>query len=94
VLSAALLPWFFVTPIFFRIDDQTLRGLHDHRWAEPLLRWANPVAPFVEAVRSVLYDGAVPAAGVLLYVPVAAALALAGGWLVFRRMSAELAVVL
>jgi ABC-type polysaccharide/polyol phosphate export permease len=92
ILAAALLPWFFLTPIFFRVGD--LPGIKGHEWAEALLRWANPVAPFVEAVRSVLYDGTAPAAGVLLYVPAAAALALAGGWLVFRRMSAELAVVL
>ena len=56
--------------------------------------WANPVAPFVEGVRSVLYDGAAPAAGVLVYVPVAAAVALVGGWALFRRMQPELAVVL
>ena len=52
------------------------------------------VAPFVEGVRSVLYDGAAPAAGVLVYVPVAAAVALVGGWALFRRMQPELAVVL
>jgi ABC-type polysaccharide/polyol phosphate export permease len=92
ILSAALLPWFFLTPIFFRVGD--LPGIHGHGWAEALLRWANPVAPFVEAVRSVLYDGAAPAVGVLLYVPAAAALALVGGWAIFRRMQGELAVVL
>jgi ABC-type polysaccharide/polyol phosphate export permease len=92
ILAAALLPWFFLTPIFFRISD--LPGIHGHGWAEALLRWGNPVAPFVEGVRSVLYDGAVPAAGVLLYVPAAAAVALLGGWALFRRMEGELAVVL
>jgi lipopolysaccharide transport system permease protein len=92
ILAAALLPWFFLTPIFFRISD--LPGVHGHGWAEALLRWANPVAPFVEGVRSVLYDGAVPAAGVLAYVPAAAAIALLGGWALFRRLEGELAVVL
>ena len=92
ILAAALLPWFFLTPIFFRVGD--LPGIRGHGWAEALLRWANPVAPFVEGVRSVLYDGAAPAAGVLVYVPVAAAVALVGGWALFRRMQPELAVVL
>src|SRR5437016_3234206 len=78
ILAAALLPWFFLTPIFFRVGD--LPGIRGHGWAEALLRWANPVAPFVEGVRSVLYDGAAPAAGVLVYVPVAAGVALGGGW--------------
>jgi ABC-type polysaccharide/polyol phosphate export permease len=92
ILAAALLPWFFLTPIFFRISD--LPGIHGHGWAEALLRWVNPVAPFVEGVRSVLYDGAAPAAGVLVYVPLAGAVALLAGWLLFRRMEGELAVVL
>jgi ABC-type polysaccharide/polyol phosphate export permease len=92
ILAAALLPWFFLTPIFFRISD--LPGLSGRPWAETLLRWVNPVAPFVEAVRSVLYDGRAPSAGTLVYVVVAAAVALGAGTLLFRRLEGELAVVL
>jgi ABC-type polysaccharide/polyol phosphate export permease len=92
ILTAALLPWFFLTPIFFRVGD--LPGLDAHAWAEPLLRWGNPVAPFVEAVRTVLYDGAVPAGDVLAYVAAAALVALGGGLALFRRLERELAVVL
>jgi lipopolysaccharide transport system permease protein len=92
ILAAALLPWFFLTPIFFRISD--LPGLSGRPWAETLLRWVNPVAPFVEAVRSVLYDGRAPSAGTLVYVAVAAAVALGAGTLLFRRLEGELAVVL
>jgi homopolymeric O-antigen transport system permease protein len=92
ILAAALLPWFFLTPIFFRVQD--LPGLDGREWAEALLRWANPVAPFVEAVRDVVYAGAVPAGATLLYVAAASALALAGGWALFRRLERELAVVL
>jgi ABC-type polysaccharide/polyol phosphate export permease len=92
ILAAALLPWFFLTPIFFRIQD--LPGLQGRGWAEALLRWGNPVAPFVEAIRDVLYSGAVPGGATLAYVAVVSGLALAGGWALFRRMQAELAVVL
>jgi ABC-type polysaccharide/polyol phosphate export permease len=92
ILAAALLPWFFLTPIFFAVDD--LPGLEGHGWAEALLRWANPVAPFVEAVRAVLYGGAGPGADTLLYVAGVSAAALLGGWALFRRLQAELAVVL
>jgi ABC-type polysaccharide/polyol phosphate export permease len=92
ILGAALLPWFFVTPIFFRPD--TFPGLAHHAWLGVVLRWCNPVAPFIEAVRDVLYDGAVPGFGTLLYVAVAALLALIAGRWLFRRLSAELAVVL
>lgn len=92
VLAAALLPWFFLTPIFF--EPGSLRGVRDHPWIGDLLRWANPIAPFIEAFRSILYRGEVPSAGVCAYVAVAAAIALAGGIAAFRRMSGELAVVL
>ncbi len=92
ILAAALLPWFFLTPIFFRVDD--LPGLSGHGWAGALLEWVNPVAPFIEAVRAVLYEGAVPGWDVLLYVAVAAALALLVGRALFVRMERELAVVL
>ena len=91
ILGAVLLPWFFLTPIFFRVED--LPGL-DSGLVEALLRWVNPVAPFVEAVRAVLYDGVVPSAGTLAFVLAAAVVAMAGGRWVFRRLEGELAVVL
>jgi ABC-type polysaccharide/polyol phosphate export permease len=92
ILAAALLPWFFVTPIFFRPDD--FPGLADRPWLGTLLQWGNPVAPFIEAIRDVLYDGRAPSAGTLAYVVAAAVLALLGGRAVFARMQGELAVVL
>ena len=92
ILAAALLPWFFLTPIFF--DADKLPGLGNAHWAGDLLQWANPVAPFVTATRDVLYAGSVPSAPTLLYVLAAAALALAGGSALFRRLQGELAVVL
>ena len=92
ILSAALLPWFFVSPIFFRTTD--FPGLEARPWLGDLLRWGNPVAPFMESVRDVLYDGRVPAASTLLYVVVATGLALLAGRALFRRMERELAVVL
>jgi ABC-type polysaccharide/polyol phosphate export permease len=92
ILAAVLLPWFFLTPIFFRVEQ--LPGLAQHPWAETLLRWVNPVAPFIDAVRSVLYDGRAPSAAVLVYVLTAAAVAAGGGALLFRRLEGELAVIL
>ena len=88
ILAAALLPWFFLSPIFFdpgRITQQ--------KAAVFALEWVNPVAPFIVAVRDVLYGGAVPDAPVLAYVLLAAVLSLFGGLALFRRMQAELAVV-
>jgi ABC-type polysaccharide/polyol phosphate export permease len=58
------------------------------------LNWGNPVAPFIRALRSAVFDGSVPSAGVLLYVAVAAGVALGAGITLFRRLEGELAVVL
>ncbi len=91
ILSALLLPWFFVTPIFFRPTD--FPGLDERPWLGDLLRWGNPIAPFIEAVRDVLYDGRVPGAATLAYVAVATVLALVAGRALFRRLEGELAVV-
>ncbi|MBV9309388.1 MAG: ABC transporter permease [Solirubrobacterales bacterium] len=92
VLTAALLPWFFITPIFFTPDD-SISFIKAHPAVGWLLSWGNPLAPFIESMRSVLYAGALPSAAQLLYCVAAAALALAGGVAVFRHMEGDLAVV-
>jgi ABC-type polysaccharide/polyol phosphate export permease len=92
ILTAAMLPLFFASGILFRLNS--LPGLHSHHWLEPLLRWVNPLAPFIDAMRSVLYDGRTPAGATLAYVFAAAALAGGVGIAVFRRLERELAVVL
>jgi ABC-type polysaccharide/polyol phosphate export permease len=88
ILSAALLPWFFMSPIFFEPESITQRAT-----ARFVLEWVNPVAPFIGSVRDVIYGGAVPQAADLGYILVAATLALVGGIVLFRRMQGELAVV-
>jgi len=91
VLAAALLQWFFVTPIFLRVED--MPGVGEHPWIGDVLQWANPVAPFIDAVRDVLFLGSAPSAGTLLYLLAAGAGALALGTLVFRRLERDLAVI-
>ena len=88
ILSAALLPWFFLSPIFFRPEDITGRPL-----ARAALEWGNPVAPYIEAVRAILYGGAPPDLDVLAYVLAGAALSLLAGRVLFRRLQADLAVL-
>jgi lipopolysaccharide transport system permease protein len=92
VLAAALLPWFFITPIFLRVDD--LPGVSERPWLGDLLEWANPVAPFVDSVREIVYAGAAPSVGQLVYLVGVGLGALALGWFVFRRMERDLAVIL
>jgi ABC-type polysaccharide/polyol phosphate export permease len=92
VLAAGLLPWFFLTPLFLPVDH--FPGIDDHELIGHLLEWGNPVAPFVESMRTILWAGAAPDAGHLIYVAGAGLVALAVGMLVFRRMERDLAVVL
>ena len=92
VLGAALLPWFFLTPIFLPVED--MPGVDSRPWLGDLLEWGNPVAPFVTAVRDVLFTGAAPSGAHLLYLGAAGAGALAVGLLLFRRMERDLAVIL
>jgi ABC-type polysaccharide/polyol phosphate export permease len=91
ILGAALLPWFFITPIFY--PATRFPGAADNPVLRALLRWANPVAPFVEAIRAVTFDGAWPGWGTTAYVFVISLAALAGGLALFRRLQGELAVV-
>jgi ABC-type polysaccharide/polyol phosphate export permease len=91
ILSAALLPWFFLTPIFYRLHQ--LRFIDNHPFVGTVLDWFNPVAPFIDSLRAVLYDGAAPSAGRLVYMAVAAVTSIAVGRAVFRAMEGELAVV-
>jgi ABC-type polysaccharide/polyol phosphate export permease len=88
ILGAALLPWFFLSPIFFSVERITQGGAE--RFA---LEWLNPVAPYILAVRDVLYAGEVPSLAVLAYCVAGGVLAVALGRALFRRLEPELAVV-
>jgi ABC-type polysaccharide/polyol phosphate export permease len=59
-----------------------------------VLEWGNPVAPFVTAVRDVLFLGTAPSAVHLAYLVVAAGVALGAGVLLFRRLERDLAAIL
>jgi ABC-type polysaccharide/polyol phosphate export permease len=91
ILGAAFLPWFFVTPIFYRASS--FPGAAHHAWLKSLLRWVNPMAPFIEGIRSVTFDGAWPGWATTGYVVVMAAAVFGLGLWLFRRMAGELAVV-
>jgi ABC-type polysaccharide/polyol phosphate export permease len=93
VLTAALLPWFFVTPILW--SSQTLgdRALH-HRTLLSALHWVNPVAPPIFAMRDAIWSGHLPHLWDVVYLVVAAVIALALGALVFTSVDDRIAVEL
>jgi ABC-type polysaccharide/polyol phosphate export permease len=92
IISAALLPLFFLTPIYF--ETTSLTYVDRHPWVGTLLNWVNPVAPFIEGLRAIIWGGASPGGGRIIYVLAAAAVSVLLGRLVFTRMQGELAVVL
>jgi ABC-type polysaccharide/polyol phosphate export permease len=91
LLTAILLPWFFLTPVFYTFD---LPGIGNHPTLVNVLHYANPVAPFVIAIRDPLFFGELPQLGDIVYVFAAALVALGAASLVFRRLDDQLAAQL
>jgi ABC-type polysaccharide/polyol phosphate export permease len=93
LVGALLLPWFFLTPILYTIEN--LPGAAaDYDWLADGLRWVNFLAPSVDAVRDPLFFGEWPAVGDVVYLCVAAAAALTLGAWAFRRVDDRMAVEL
>ena len=91
LLTAILLPWFFLTPVLYTFD---LPGIGEHPTLVNVLHYANPVAPLVIAIRDPLFFGELPQLGDVVYVFVAALVALGAAALVFRRLDDQLAAQL
>ena len=92
LLAVAFLPWFFLTPVLYGLQQFSVAS--GHRWLIVLLRYGNPVTPYVESVRAVVLQAVVPGAVELLYVFLVGPLvALLGLWVVQRfqdRVAIEL----
>lgn len=93
VLAAILLPWFFLTPIFYSFDSLPGR-VTSREWAVDVLRYGNPVTPYVESIQDVAFFGVWPSAALLAYVAVVTAVLVVVGIVVFRRLEREMAVEL
>jgi ABC-type polysaccharide/polyol phosphate export permease len=93
ILAAALLPWFFLTPVLWSLASLPARAQR-HQTLLDVLRWGNPVAPPIYAVRDALWSGRLPRPADVVYLVVAAAIALALGGLVFRAVDDRIAVEL
>jgi ABC-type polysaccharide/polyol phosphate export permease len=93
ILAAALLPWFFLTPVLWSFDGLP-PDVQSHETLLDLLRWGNFVCPPITAVRDTLWLGAAPAAGDVIYLAVAAVVALALGAYVFGRVDDRIAIEL
>jgi ABC-2 type transport system permease protein len=90
LISAALFPWFFLTPILYRIEE--LHG--SYHSAAQVLRYVNFITPPIYALRDPLFFGKVPRGIDVLYLCAAAVVALALGAWVFTRVDDRIAVEL
>ena len=84
--------WFYSTPIVYPRKLVPAKA-HVLGWEVPLrtLYDLNPMVRFVEAYRNCLYDLRLPSLGTWACIVGAAAVALAGGLLAFRRLEPKLA---
>ncbi len=92
LLAILFLPWFFLTPVLYGLE--LLPAADSHRWLIHLLRYGNPLTPYVEGIRAVILEASVPGASLLVYIFVAGPLvALLGLW-VMQRFEDRIAIEL
>jgi ABC-type polysaccharide/polyol phosphate export permease len=89
LIGALLLPWFFVTPVFW---DWSL--FTRHPVIVDVIRYGNPVGPPLEAIRDPLWAGTMPRATDVIYLVCVSLLALVLGAVTFRRFDDRIAVEL
>jgi ABC-type polysaccharide/polyol phosphate export permease len=93
LVQAVLLPWFFLTPILYRLEDLP-GGVQRYDWVVTILRWVNPLTPPLYALRAPLFYATLPDVWDVVYLVVEALVALAIGAWVFRRVDDRIAVEL
>jgi ABC-type polysaccharide/polyol phosphate export permease len=93
ILTAALLPWFFLTPILWSFSTLGPTATSHHKLIE-VLTWGNFIAPPIAALRDALWSGDAPQTADVVYLAVAAVVALVLGSLVFARLDDRLAIEL
>lgn len=92
LVSTILLPWFFVTPVFYTFES--IPTVQDHPVLIDVLQYANPVTPILTAIRDPLFFGRLPSWIDVVYSVAAAAISLTAGAFVFKRVDDRLAVEL
>jgi homopolymeric O-antigen transport system permease protein len=90
LVAALLLPWFFLTPVLYGLDQ--LPGADSHPTLEFAVHWLNFLTPPIEALRAPLFFGDTPPLADTIYTAVAAVVGLAFGAFVFSRSDDRIAV--
>ena len=92
LLGVLFLPWFFLTPVLYSLT--LLPAAVQHPWLINLLRYGNPVTPYVEGLRGVMLEGVVPGATLLAYIFLVGPFLALMGLLVIQRYEDRLAIEL
>ncbi len=83
LVNVILLPLFFLTPVFYSLDNFPRQP---PEWVIMILRYGNPVTPYIESIRATALQGEIPGWPLLVYCAVMAPLmALVGIWFLRRR---------
>jgi ABC-type polysaccharide/polyol phosphate export permease len=91
LVNVILLPLFFLTPVFYSLDNFPRQP---PQWVIDVLRYGNPVTPYIEAIRATAIEGTVPGISLMLYcVVVGPVVAIVGVWFL-RRQDDKFAVEL
>ncbi len=93
ILTAALLPWFFLTPVLWSFSSLPEK-VQRHTTLLEILRWGNPASPTISAVRSALWESGGPRLADVVYLAVAAVVSLTLGAFAFSRLDDRLALEL
>ncbi len=92
LLNTILLPWFFLTPIFYTFE--AFPSVEGHPNVVKILYWGNPLTPTLEAMRDPLFFGTLPRPQDAIYAIGAALVVLSAAALIFRRADDQLAAAL
>src|SRR3989440_11444046 len=90
LVAVLFLPWFFLTPILYSLD--TLPRAAGHPTVIHLLRYGNPVTPYIEGIRGVLVQGQMTGPSLLVYIFVVGPLVAAIWIAVIQRFEFSFAV--
>jgi lipopolysaccharide transport system permease protein len=92
LLGVLFLPWFFLTPVLYGLEQ--LPAAASHPVVIHLLRYGNPVTPYVEGIRAVVLEATVPGASLLAYIFVVGPLVALLGLSVLQRFADRVAIEL
>jgi len=92
LVAVLFLPWFFLTPVLYGLDQ--LPAAASHQTVIHLLRYGNPVTPYVEGIRAVVLEATVPGVAILVYIFLVGPLTALLGLAVLQRYEDRVAIEL